>query len=489
MRIMSISGNTPLQMKLSMKRACHRDLVAEVNAQLETDPDCVTTLDTCIGTLRDRITRNGTRFQGQIAQNGNFSGPPQAGLPNRAMCLKTNLFRAFELCTIDGLNCSQSSLTSPRAQCTCPPQGTSLEEPFSVPGAFKQSLHPRVPEIEPEFSARGPEDDSDIPLDILVDIDLGTSAHPGALALAGQVIRDSEPDTRTRVTPECGTRVRHPFAGVSRTRVCRYPCMVADVHGYTHTPSTSTPSQLMPHLHPPAIARGAAVVHDAASVMRRSTYQPATSPADDVAVQNPPPRSLSALLSAAGSVTIVAPLSFAAQLRGLRVLPGSFNRDDLKSISIDMDADIKSCIGVIVANSRSSNGSLLGPWWWYRESRLTRSHAYASLRNAARVAGYPQIIQTPALEWTPVRTPYPALPNTRHPGVYVDMLHGVGAGLSHGFSLDVKTGSVRRDGIAESDDDDHVSSGRNDQEPVLELPKRSRSGRTIRPSTWYDRSI
>ncbi|KAF9017035.1 hypothetical protein BDZ89DRAFT_1214899 [Hymenopellis radicata] len=117
---------------------------------------------------------------------------------------------------------------------------------------------------------------------LLGELDLGTSAHPGALALAGWVIRDSEPDTRTRVTPECGTRVRHPFAGVSRTRE------------YTHTPS-----QLMPHLHPPAIARGAALVHDAALVVRR---------------------------------------------------------DDLKSFSNQTDADLKSSAGVFIADSRSSNG-------------------------------------------------------------------------------------------------------------------------------------
>ncbi|KAF9023067.1 hypothetical protein BDZ89DRAFT_1193280 [Hymenopellis radicata] len=131
-------------------------------------------------------------------------------------------------------------------------------------------------------------------------LDLGTSAHPGALALAERVIRHSESDTRTRVTPECGTRVRHPFAGIPHTRVYKHPCVVAGVHGYTHTPSTTSHTQLMPRLHPPAIARGAAAVHDADGV---DTYQPATSPADDVAAHIHRPRSSSTLFSVAGGVS------------------------------------------------------------------------------------------------------------------------------------------------------------------------------------------
>ncbi len=41
-------------MKLSIKRACHRDMVKEVSEQLEKDPDVVMKLDTSIGTLCNR---------------------------------------------------------------------------------------------------------------------------------------------------------------------------------------------------------------------------------------------------------------------------------------------------------------------------------------------------------------------------------------------------------------------------------------------------
>ncbi|KAF8994765.1 hypothetical protein BDZ89DRAFT_1053174 [Hymenopellis radicata] len=80
--------------------------------------------------------------------------------------------------------------------------------------------------------------------DLLFTLDLGTSAHSGALTLVGRVTRGFKPDTRTRVTPECRTRVLHPFAGVLPP---------ASVHH---------PYQFMPRPHPPAIARGAVAVHD-----------------------------------------------------------------------------------------------------------------------------------------------------------------------------------------------------------------------------------
>ncbi|KAF9000527.1 hypothetical protein BDZ89DRAFT_1050876 [Hymenopellis radicata] len=150
------------------------------------------------------------------------------------------------------------------------------------------------------------------PDDAYLSLDLGTSAHPGALALAGRVTRGSKLDTRTRLPPGCGTRVRHPFAA-------------PPTHG-----------QLMPHLHPPAIARGAAAVHDADTdglgeveldpteqfqrqdiknficitrvipykeLIFNYTYQPATSPADDVAAHIHRPRSSSTLFSVAGGVS------------------------------------------------------------------------------------------------------------------------------------------------------------------------------------------
>ncbi|KAF9004426.1 hypothetical protein BDZ89DRAFT_967064 [Hymenopellis radicata] len=41
-------------MKLAIKRASHRDVVAEISAQLDADPDGVIRLDMSIGTLRDR---------------------------------------------------------------------------------------------------------------------------------------------------------------------------------------------------------------------------------------------------------------------------------------------------------------------------------------------------------------------------------------------------------------------------------------------------
>ncbi|KAF9024018.1 hypothetical protein BDZ89DRAFT_1189309 [Hymenopellis radicata] len=65
-------------------------------------------------------------------------------------------------------------------------------------------------------------------------IDMSTSRHPGALALAGRVTRGSKPGTRTHATPEYPTRVAHPFAGVPHTRVCRHSCRVAGVRGCTH---------------------------------------------------------------------------------------------------------------------------------------------------------------------------------------------------------------------------------------------------------------
>ncbi|KAF9029273.1 hypothetical protein BDZ89DRAFT_1250309 [Hymenopellis radicata] len=64
-------------------------------------------------------------------------------------------------------------------------------------------------------------------------LDLGTSAHSGALALVGRVTRGFKPDTRTRVTPECRTRVPHPFAGVLPPASVHHPCMVTGVHGCT----------------------------------------------------------------------------------------------------------------------------------------------------------------------------------------------------------------------------------------------------------------
>ncbi|KAF8988643.1 hypothetical protein BDZ89DRAFT_1200221, partial [Hymenopellis radicata] len=73
---------------------------------------------------------------------------------------------------------------------------------------------------------------------------LGTSAHPGALALVRRVIRGSEPDTRIRVAPECGTRVRHQLAGVLPPASVHHPCMVAK--------------------HPRAMARGRSAEHETA---------------------------------------------------------------------------------------------------------------------------------------------------------------------------------------------------------------------------------
>ncbi|KAF9025046.1 hypothetical protein BDZ89DRAFT_1040733 [Hymenopellis radicata] len=139
----------------------------------------------------------------------------------------------------------------------------------------------------------------------------------------------------------------------------------------------------MPHRHPPAIAEGASVVHDANNVRgvkcggeggrgggcvaqestasadaannkkkARNTDQSATSPADDVAAQNPPPRSSSALLSAAGCVPTCRVVGHRCITIGRCVLPvceaytsdsHRFYGDDMKSSpSWYSDADTKS---------------------------------------------------------------------------------------------------------------------------------------------------
>ncbi|KAF8989200.1 hypothetical protein BDZ89DRAFT_1198527 [Hymenopellis radicata] len=181
-------------------------------------------------------------------------------------------------------------------------------------------------------------------------LDLGTSAHPGALTLAGWVTRSSKPDTRTRLPPGCGTRVQHPFAA-------------PPTHG-----------QLMPCLHPPAIARGAAAVHDAdadglgevevredeggwedgiayvaprwraypikSSIdgvcqhrqkrrrKQKDTYQPATSPADDAAAQNPPPPLFKRAVERGGWRHEVSAALFAEAYTSCS---GRFRGDDVKS--------------------------------------------------------------------------------------------------------------------------------------------------------------
>ncbi|KAF9005710.1 hypothetical protein BDZ89DRAFT_1049067 [Hymenopellis radicata] len=72
--------------------------------------------------------------------------------------------------------------------------------------------------------------------------DLGTSAHPGALALARRVTRGSKLDTRTRVTPECGTRMWHPFAGVSHTRGGGCTCVHPPPAPHSRSPHATSAS-------------------------------------------------------------------------------------------------------------------------------------------------------------------------------------------------------------------------------------------------------
>ncbi|KAF9047985.1 hypothetical protein BDZ89DRAFT_1033353 [Hymenopellis radicata] len=74
---------------------------------------------------------------------------------------------------------------------------------------------------------------------IFLRVDLGTSAHPGALALAGRVTRGSKPDTRTRLPPGCGTRAPiHECSAHSSVQTLVYGGGCTQVH-----PTSSTPSR------------------------------------------------------------------------------------------------------------------------------------------------------------------------------------------------------------------------------------------------------
>ncbi|KAF9047995.1 hypothetical protein BDZ89DRAFT_1257725 [Hymenopellis radicata] len=234
-------------------------------------------------------------------------------------------------------------------------------------------------------------------------VDLGTSAHPGALALVRRVIRGSRPDTRIRVTPECGTRVRHPLAGVSHTRVSCHSCMVAGVPVYTRILHL-TRGHFMPRRHPLAIAGGASAGYEdvrkrwgrgrvevvelahevdtynkivSESQQRLQTPQiskgnkknarkSTTSPADDVAAQIPAPalqarcsvwRTASPPCSMRAPTVSRAPIVLLPRLRGLTHLTGVFPWRQLAVVLHLYGADSESSARVFIADSKSSDGT------------------------------------------------------------------------------------------------------------------------------------
>ncbi|KAF9016772.1 hypothetical protein BDZ89DRAFT_1045564 [Hymenopellis radicata] len=163
----------------------------------------------------------------------------------------------------------------------------------------------------------------------------------------------------------------------------------------------------MPRLHPPAIARGAAAVHDADGLgegdvsikstidgvcqhrqkrrrKQKDTYQPATSPADDAAAQNPPPPLFKRAVERGGWRHEVS----AALLQGLKRPALAVSVETTQSrLLAHRCADAESSTGAEITDLQSSDASIVADikssdgWWWWREGRecqTARSDAYAS---------------------------------------------------------------------------------------------------------------
>lgn len=150
-------------MKLSIKRACHRDMVNEISAQLADDPDGVLKLDTRLGVLCNRSL--GWMVAAFKDTNDVLLIKKVSTSYYQFFCQLTHL-QAFELCRIGEFNCSHESLTSAK----------TLEMLADLPETnlllFSKLSQSRLNDLdalgeEDAFSGDSPDDDSDIPLGVV----------------------------------------------------------------------------------------------------------------------------------------------------------------------------------------------------------------------------------------------------------------------------------------------------------------------------------